>query len=292
MLLKPLNRIVTIGGFLIILFFIESCQGSLDKARVNPVARVYDNYLYAEDICQLLPDGCSGTDSLEFTKSYIDQWINKQLLLRHAEFNLDLENLDFSRLIDDYRSSLLIHEYRKQLLLNKVDTIIESSLIEEYYTRNLKNFELSNPVVKALYIRIPKNNTKVEDIRRLLQSTNESSFEQLVSLSYQYADRFDFFEDEWVSFNLIMQKIPGSPDDQEAFLRSGAIMEIEDEVFVHFLQIHDYKLSNETAPIAYVRSRIRDLVLSERKMQFLKELEESVYQTAVQKNDFEIFDKK
>ncbi|MCK5822321.1 MAG: hypothetical protein KAH17_10545 [Bacteroidales bacterium] len=290
--MKLLNRIFTIGGLLFVLLFAGSCQGTLDKSRQDPVARVFDNYLYAEDICLLLPDGCSNMDSTEFTQTYIDQWINKQLLLHHAEFNLDLDSLDFSHLIDDYRSSLLIHEYRKQLVLNKVDTTIASSQIEEYYTRNLKDFELSNPVVKALYIRIPKDNTKVESIRELLQSTNESSFEQLVSLSYQYADRFDFFEDEWVSFNLIIQKIPGSPDDYEAFLRSGALMEIEDENYIHFLQVHDYKLSNETAPLEYVRLRIRDLVLSERKMKYLKELEESVYQTAIQNNDFEIFDEK
>jgi len=292
MLLQKLNKAFASGSLLLILLVVGSCEGNLDKNRAKPVARVFDKYLYADDICQLLPKGCSSADSAEFTKTYIDQWVNKQLLLRHAEFNLNQENLDFSRLIEDYRSSLLIHEYRKQLLLNKVDTIINSSQIEEYYTRNLKNFELSGPVVKALYIRISKDNTKIENIKELLHSTDESSFEQLVTLCYQYADRFDFFEDKWVSLNTIIQKIPGSPDDQEAFLRSGALMEIEDEKFAHFLQINDYKLSNETAPLEYVRSRIRDLVLSERKMQFLKELEKSVYQTAVQKNDFEIFDEK
>ena len=292
MLLRPFNKFVKIGVLFFALLLITSCQGKLERSKQNPVARVFEKHLYAEDIVQLLPEGSSTADSIEFAKTYIDQWINKQLMLRHAEFNLNLENLDFSNLINDYRSSLLIHEYKKQLLLDKVDTLVESVQIEEYYTRNLRNFKLSTPVVKALYIRIDKNNSKVKDIRELIQSTSASSFERLISLCYQYADRFDFFEDEWVSFNLIFQKIPGSPDDHEAFLRSGALMEIEDEEFVHFLQIHDYKLSDKTAPMEYVRSRIRDLVLSERKMQFLKDLEESVYQTAVQKNEFEIFDEK
>lgn len=290
MFLNQFNRLSIAGGIIFILLMLNSCLGKLDKNKENPLARVYDSYLFAEDISRMLPDGISEVDSIDFTKIYIDQWIDKQLLLRHAEYNLDVENLDFTHLIDDYRASLLIHEYRKQMILEKVDTLVGPVQIDEYYTRNLSEFRLSSPVVKALYIRIHEDNSKVEEIRNLLRSDDESSFEPLVNLCYQYADRFDFFGDEWVSFNLILQKIPGSPEDHDAFLRSGSLMELSDEEFVHFLQVHEYKLGNETAPIEYVRERIRDLVLSERKMKYLKELEESVYQTAIQKNDFEIFE--
>ncbi len=289
MSLKVLNRVFALGGIIFFLL-LGACQGNLDKNKSKPVARVYDKFLYEDDISSILPEGNSSSDSINFAKTYIDQWINRQLLVHHAEFNLDLENFDLSQLINDYRASLLIHEYRKQLVLEKVDTLVEPDQIEEYYTRNLSNFKLASPVVKALYIRMQKDNSKVEEIRELLRSTKESSFEMLVDLCYQYADRFDFFEDEWVSFNLIVQKIPESPENHEEFLRSGSLMEIMGDDFIHFLQIHDYKLSNETAPLEYVKDRIRDLVLSEKKMQFLSELEESIYQTAIQKNDFEIFD--
>ncbi len=291
MFLKLSNRIITLGG-LFLLLFLGSCQGEVDKSDETPVARAFNNYLLAGELRQMLPANCSSADSQLFSDTYIEQWIHRQLLLHHAEYNLDLENLDFAHLIEDYRASLIIHEYRKQLILEKVDTIVGSDQIEDYYTHNLRNFELSTPVVKALYIKIQKGNSKAAEIQELLQSTSESSFENLVTLGYQYADRFDFFEDKWISFNLIIQKIPDSPEDHEAFLRSGVLLKTEDEQFIHFLQIHDYKLSNETAPLDYVSDRIIDLVLSERKMQFIKELEQSVYQTAMQKNDFEIFDEK
>lgn len=290
--LKRYNTKGFAGGILIILLLLNSCQGKLERNRENPLARVFETYLYAEDFIRMLPEGSSSADSVEFTRTYIDQWIDKQLLLHHAEFNLDFDYLDLTYLIDDYRASLLIHEYRKQMLLEKVDSLIDPIQIEEYFTRNLSDFKLAAPVVKALYIRIQKDNSKVEEIRDLLTSSNESSFEPLVNLCYQYADRFDFFGDKWVSYNLIAQKIPGSPEDHESFLRSGSILEIDDQEYVHFLQIHEFKLGDETAPIEYVRDRIKDLVLSERKMEYLKELDESVYQTALQKNNFEIFGEK
>lgn len=285
-----LNKSCIPLGMLLLVFFLGSCKAKVDPNKSAPLARAYSKYLYPEDVSKMLPEGSSPADSIEFTKAYVDQWINNQLLLHHAEFNLDAKTFDFTQLIEDYRASLLIHEYRQQMLLNKVDTTVEPAQIQAYFTKNLSQFKLPTPVVKALYIRIQKDNSKITEIRNLLKSTRETAFEQMVNLCYQYADRFDFFEDKWVSLNLIFQKIPGSPEDQESFLRSGAVLEITDSEYKHFLQIHDYKLSEETAPLEYVEDRIRDLVLNERRMNYLKELEQSVYQKAAEKNSFEIFD--
>ncbi|MCD6346156.1 MAG: hypothetical protein J7L96_01920, partial [Bacteroidales bacterium] len=144
--------------------------------------------------------------------------------------------------------------------------------------------------VKALYIRIPKDNSIVDEIKQLIRSNDESSFNKLVSLSYEYADRFDFFKDEWVSLNLILAKIPNSPEDENIFLSSKSLLESQDDEFIHFLQIHEYKLGGETAPIEYVSDQISDLVRNQRKMKYLNDLEESILQDAIQKHDFEIFE--
>lgn len=265
------------------------CTNPKSHSGEEPLARVNKQYLYPSDLSVFIPNGLSETDSLDFIDTYIQQWIRRQLLLNQAEFNLDLEKADYSQMIADYRAYLLIHAYQKQLLLEKIDTVITQTEIEDYYTTNLTDFELSAPIVKALYVRINKENTKVKEIKDLLQSSSNQAFQNLVDLCYQYADRFDFFEDKWVSFKLIVQNIPGSPENHEAFLRSGSIMEIEDEQFIHFLQIHVYKLTGETAPIEYVNNRIRDMVIAERKLNYLKELEEDIFQDAADRNEFEVY---
>lgn len=288
---NQLNR-THLFGFAFIALFLFSCSNQNTRVGEEPVARAFDKYLYKSDIAKIVPVEFSHSDSIAFIENYTEQWVKRQLLLSYAEFNIDEERLDFTQMIDDYKASLIIHEYQKQLLSSKVDTILSENQIQEYYTRNLSNFVLKAPLVKALYVRIQKGNSKVTEIRDLLQSASETAFENLVSLCYQYADRFDFFDDKWVSFNLIVQNIPGSPDDHEAFLRSGALMEISDEEYIHFLQVHEYKLAEETAPLEYVFDRIKDLVITERRMDYLKELEESIYRDAVEKNDFELFEEK
>ena len=279
-----------LSGLIFLTILTSGCGGSRSATDEAPVARVYQKYLYPSDLREIVPAELTGTDSINFVKQYVNQWVNRQLLLRQAEYNLSRNKVSYDQLIEDYRASLLIHEYQKMLLVEKTDTVISESEIESFYRRNLMEFQLAAPIVKALYIRIQKDNGKVPEIKRLLRSTSDASFENLVNLSYQYADRFDFFNDSWVSFQLITQNIPGSPEDQDAFLRSRSLMEVEDEQFIHLLQIHEYKLSGEIAPIEYVYDRIRDMIMTDRRQQLIEELNESVFQEAVEKNNFEIFE--
>ncbi len=290
---KLLSQLKNRGLFYVFIILVISsffaCNTTDKHKGYEPLARVYDKFLYSSDLNSILRDKTMGSDSAAIISSYVDQWVKKQLLLKRAEFNLEKENIDFTALIEDYRASLLIYEYKKQLLIEKVDTIVTQEHIEDYYTRNLQDFKLSGAIVKALYIRIDNNNNRVDEIRSLLRSKNESSFNKLVNLSYQYADRFDFFNDDWVSLSLIFKKIPDSPADENHFLTSSTLLEVEADGFIHFLQIHDYKLRGEIAPIEFVSDNIRDLVRNQRKIEYLSNLEKSIYQEALQKHDFEIF---
>lgn len=271
---------------------LSGCMNPGMHSEEKPLARAFDKYLYPSDLQAHFPKGLTAADSLHYINNFVTQWVRKQSLLEQAEFNLDLQRIDLSPLIEDYRASLLIHEYQKQLLAEKIDTVVTNEQIERYYESNMQEFSLNSPVVKALYIRIQKDNSRLDDIKKLLENTTDAAFQNLIELSYQYADRFDFFEDRWTSFTLIVQNIPGSPDDHEAFLKSGMLLEVSEQDYVHFLKIHDYRLSGETAPLEYVNQKIRDLVITERRMDYIKGLEESVYQDAIGRNQIEVFEEK
>lgn len=261
-------------------------QTSAEKA----LARVGNIYLYPSDLASMIPQGMLAEDSASFVAAYLDQWVRRQLLLEQAEFNLDTDRPDFRHLIADYRASLLIHAYQEQLLAEKTDTAITQKEIAAYYQQNLSQFILTTPIVKALYIRMQKDNSRVSEIKNLIRSDTDQAFESLVNLSYQYADRFDFFDDRWVSFKRIIQSIPGSPGDPEEFLRSQSLLEVEDDASVHLLRIHDYQLTGETAPAEYVHDRIREMIITERRQLLLNELEENLYREAAGNQEFDIYD--
>ena len=109
-----------------------------------PVAKVYEQRLYTEDIVDVLPQNISSQDSLLFVKNYINTWATKQLFLHQAELNLTSEVSSFERLVADYRSALYINSYKEALVLTKLDTDISEEQITKYYEANRENFKLKD----------------------------------------------------------------------------------------------------------------------------------------------------
>src|SRR5688572_24323169 len=69
----------------------KSSQDSSDDENINPVARVYDKFLYEADIRGVGANAATPEDSLTALKNYIDSWIRQELVLRYAQENLPEE---------------------------------------------------------------------------------------------------------------------------------------------------------------------------------------------------------
>lgn len=83
----------------------------------EPVARVGENYLYHEDIEDLVVESISPEDSAQIVSSYINRWATQQLLLDGAELNLSEDKqADFDRLVQQYKNDLYTKAYLDALV--------------------------------------------------------------------------------------------------------------------------------------------------------------------------------
>ena len=48
----------------------------------TPIARVFDSYLYYEDLGELVPKGASSSDSTALVTQYINVWVKQQLMIK------------------------------------------------------------------------------------------------------------------------------------------------------------------------------------------------------------------
>jgi hypothetical protein len=67
---------------------------------------------------------------------------------------------------------------------------------------------------------------------------------------------------------------------------------MKDSVYYYLVNINDYKLKNELAPVEYVETNIKNLILNKRKIEFLKQIEENVYKEGIRQNKFKIYTEK
>ncbi|HAF28556.1 MAG TPA: hypothetical protein DCG75_05865 [Bacteroidales bacterium] len=273
---------------IVILIFALSCKNK-SVVEEKPLARVHNKFLYKSEMKSLFNSTISKEDSIVVARNYINDWIKKQLLVQKAELNLNEESKDIEKQIEDYRSSLLIFKYKQELIKQKLDTVITSEEIENYYNEYSGNFILNFNIVKALYLKISKEAPGIDKIKRWYKSTDAEDLSRLEDYCYQYATKYDDFNNSWIPFNNLLIEIPTNIGDQERYLKYNTYIETEDDLYYYFVKINEFSLKSTIQPLEYAKSKIKSILLNKRKFTFLEELENSVYNDALNHNEFVIY---
>ena len=253
------------------------------------VARVFDDYLYPSDLEKVIPSGTNREDSMLLAKRYTETWVKDMLMQRRAEESLSEEQMDFNAQIEEYHRSLLIYTYRQNLLQQKMDTVVGESEISSYYEENSTNFVLNKNVVKGTFIKVPLSSPNLDQLRRWSWNNREEDLDQIEKYCLTYAEKYDDFNDTWVDFLSIRDQLPMQISDPVRYLNSYRNIETSDSQYRYLVHISDHLSEGEVAPLQMVTEDIRNIILNKRKIEFIKNLEHSVYTEGVSRNQFEIY---
>jgi hypothetical protein len=264
-----------------------SSEGTTENRVV--VAEVGNAVLYSDEIPQIR-SGQDDSDSMAMARNYINTWAKRRLLLMKAEENLTTDQkAEVDRDLEETRTNLLIYQYQQKLLLEKMDTLITEQELEQYYALNENSFTLTSNIIKALFIKLPSNAPNQDVIKGLARSNSQSDMQQLEQYCFQFADKFDDFNEEWVAMDRLMIELPETIENQEAFLKNNTFFETSDESYIYLISIRDYRLRASTAPYEYVRNDIRRMIWNSRRITFLEALENGIYNDALKDNRFKIY---
>ncbi len=273
---------------LLTLLILYSCNKGTHQGE-RPLVKVYDQVLYESQLKGLVSQGISEEDSLDIVKKYIDKWILQQLVFHQAQAFLTEEEKDISRQIEDYKTSLLIYKYKQKYADQKLNKEISAQEVEKYYKKNPANFTLNDNIIKGIYIKAPLQAANPSDIRKWCMSDEEQDIKELESFCFKYADDYKYFEEKWVSFDKISKEIPNMPTNLEAILRQNAKFETQDAEHYYFLKVTKFKLVGELAPLSYVEADIESILLNKKKIKLLENLENKIYNEALNKNNVTIY---
>ena len=163
-----------LGALLVLaLLMLVGCDYFGKNTNEVVVAECYGTYLYASDLKGIVPEGTNPFDSLQRVNDFIDSWIMRRILIHQAENNLNKEELDLKKQLDEYRNSLVLYAYETQLINQKLDTVVSGDEIEAYYEQNKANFQLRNTMVQAVYVILKEDCEQKEDIEKLIDIYKE-----------------------------------------------------------------------------------------------------------------------
>jgi len=288
---KPYLFFLTIClGFLMLAF--EGCKRHGTKQNI-PLAKVGDKYLYESDVEGLIPKGTRTKDSLLISHSYINKWVQTQLLLQEAENNLPPEKLNFDKQLQEYKNSLIIYYYETEYVKQHLDTLITDENINDYYQSHLKDFELKQNIVKVVYAVISKEKDKKGrrefTFRKIFRLPDSLLLDSLERYAPTRVEAFSTDTNTWIPFNEVLKVIPIETYNQELYLKNHRIIFLTDADNDYLLKFVNFKIKDETSPLDLESRFIRSIILNHRKKLLINNLQSEIYDQANKQKEFEIY---
>jgi hypothetical protein len=267
-----------------------SCNRTVDKDENKiALARANNEYLYMEDIKDIVPVGTSSKDSTSLINQYIDNWIRESLVIQKAESNLAEEQKNVEKQLRDYRNSLITYSYEKELVKQKLDTTVTDSEIEEYYNNNKADFELKDNIIKVIYVKVDKKAPGIDKLKNWYKSDNMKDKELLASYCHQFAANFYLDDNSWLLFDDLLKEIPIQTYNKELFLQNNRFVEVSDSLNHYFVNIKGFKITNSISPLGFEKDNIKNIILNKRKLQLITKMKEDVYNDAANNKKIEIY---
>ncbi|RKE92177.1 peptidyl-prolyl cis-trans isomerase [Ichthyenterobacterium magnum] len=255
-----------------------------------PIARVNDNYLYKEDLKDLIAEGTSVEDSTLITNGFINRWATQLLLVEGSERNLSEDKQDeFNKLVDQYKKDLFTTAYLEALVNKSIDTVVVDDEAQKVYEANRETFKLNEELVKFRYITIPVNAIDKKDIEEHFKNFNLEDQKYLDSISVQFKT-YSLNDSIWIKASQIIEKIPVlNAKNKKELLKKSNFIQLKDSLDLYLVQIKDVLFQNDFAPLEFVKPTVNQIIINKRKLELIKQLEKDITKDAIKNNQFEIY---
>lgn len=253
------------------------------------IARVGSERLYLSELHNYIPAGTSPEDSAAIALQYINSWATEHLYLKTAESRLSKEEKNVDKELEAYRRSLLRYRYEQRYINDRLDTLITQQQLEDYYKSHAATLELQRPILKVRFVDIMADSPNYNEIIEKLSSEGGQALKDLDSLAYVSAPRFFDNSDTWMDAAVLAREFGTDWNTMLSKLKDKYIIfNYEDRGETRAAYVFSIQQKGQ-APLEYCRNSIRDNILSERKRELLKNLEQDLLKNAQEKKDFVIY---
>lgn len=281
-----LKFVVAVG--LIICF--TACNFFKSNTKTKAIARVNSDYLYKEDIANLVPPGVSKEDSIVIVRNFIDRWAAQKLLINVAEVNLNAQKkAEFDTLIQQYKIDLYTKAYLEEVVKRTTDTVVPLTELKDYYKENKENFKTNGVLVRLRYINIKKDNPKYEVIKSKFFDFRKSDKKFWETYTLQL-NSFALNDSIWVELSQVYAKLPFiNPDNRDEFIAPGKTIQKTEAGNSYLVKISNVIDKNQIAPFEYLKPTLREVILNKRKLELIKRFEKEINDDAIKDKKYEVY---
>ena len=245
----------------------------------TPLASVDETFLYKDEIDLMYAAYGQNTDSTKFYDDYIEQWATEMLFYEKATENIPATN-DIDKLIEGYRRSLVLSLYQEGLISQHLIHNISEKDVLEFYERNEGLFEIEEPLVRGILLKVPEKSPRMNKLRTWCINRRSDDLDELEKYSLANDVVYDNFMEEWWTFPLLVKKTPLTEYQLGERLLRNRTIEFKEKGFVYFIGVDTIIRQGGRKPLELVENEIRELLVNSRKANFIKEKKRDLYYEA------------
>ena len=270
--MKRLSLII--GAFFLLL--LTGCDYFEKNSKEVVLAECYGKYLYESDLKGIVPENATIMDSIQLVSNFIDSWVKRQVLIHQAENNLNKEELDLKKQMEEYRNSLVIYTYESQLINQKLDTVVSDDEIEAYYEQNKENFQLRNTMVRVAYVILNEDCEQKDAFKKLMSDHDTLLLQNIDVQATYYAVKSYLDVDHWMRLDELTNIVPIEIFNTESFLKKNQFVCFDMNDYTYMVRFVDYLLEESTSPLEMERDNIKSVILAQRKQALIERMRNSV----------------
>ena len=266
---------------------IASCSDTLDHGGKTPIVSAGNEYLYKEDVEQLLALNYTIEDSAAFVDKYIKQWLEDALLYDRAKRNIS-SNKEISRLIENYKKSLLLNIYQERLVDQQLDKEITLEEVSSFYEANKTMFKVEEPMLKGLLLKVSQKAPKLDAVRKWCKSAEPDELEKYTLTNAQI---YEYFRETWTPLSAIASKLSFTEKELKEKISQQGMTEFKDTASIYMININDYLPIGSIKPLDLAEAEIKELLVNSRKAEFLQKMKQNLYNEAIQNGEIKFWNK-
>lgn len=253
------------------------------------VARVGKEKLYKSELERFIPDMISAEDSARIAARYINSWAMDRLYMKVAEEQLSKAEIDVSGELEAYRLSLVKYRYEQRYINDRLDTLITDDQIREYYHAHEDDFKLARPVLKVRFVDVMKDSPNKDAILKMMASEEYDDIQRADTLAKSTALRYFDNSETWMDARDLAKAFGVEWQEMMSRMKDRMIkIEPSDRGDLLAAYVCDIR-KDGPAPVEFCAPAIRDIIMSNRKHELLKALEQDLLDNALESKQFVIY---
>lgn len=253
-----------------------------DGASSEPVAEVGDAVLTKLELMTGIPVTAAKADSAVYADEFIRSWVHRQVLLQKAQQYLASETEDIEQAVEEYRSSLIIETYQNKLVEQKFKSNVTESDIEDYYNKMQGNFVLRDAIIKGVYAVLPSSDAGLKEFLKLLTKLDDESSIKVEEYLFNHSKQYKTFFDSWMPYVSVQKFFPlGTLPEFSRSLQTKPYIVVEQDGMTYLLKVTNGVPAGDKAPLDFVRTDISNILVNQRKLEFLSTTNRELYDQAI-----------